>query len=255
MTARLSFYSSTIDRWFDARGESVLVVAGGPNDRDVFRSLGFTDVTITNLDGHLADVEPFTWDEQDVEALTYADGAFDHVVVHAGLHHCHSPHRGLSEMYRVARKTVVVFEPPDTPLTRVLVRLGLAQRYEVGAVLTNGGVRGGVAGSQVPNHVYRWSRREVRHVMASMDPTVDPVIEFASGVDTPSSGFVARSSRLRRLAVRFGFPAFRRLATVVPAAANLFAFRIVKPSDTTKLKPWLRRSGDGLSFVGSPADG
>lgn len=58
MTARLSFYSSTIDRWFDARDESVLVVAGGPNDRDVFRSLGFTDVTITNLDGHLAESSP-----------------------------------------------------------------------------------------------------------------------------------------------------------------------------------------------------
>ena len=34
----------------------------------------------------------------------FEDGAFDFVVVHQGLHHCHSPHRGLLEMYRVARR-------------------------------------------------------------------------------------------------------------------------------------------------------
>ena len=49
-------------------------------------------------------------------------------------HHCHSPHRGLLEMYRVARRGVLAFEPRDTRLVRLGVRLGFGQEYEIAAV-------------------------------------------------------------------------------------------------------------------------
>src|SRR4051794_30329280 len=73
--------------------DSVLIVCGGSLDENVLSSVGFQDLTITNLDSDVAT-------QQDAEALTYEDASFDIVIVHAGLHHCHSPHRALLEMYR-----------------------------------------------------------------------------------------------------------------------------------------------------------
>ena len=65
--------------------DKVLVTCGGPLDERVMNLMGFTDVTITNLD------EGMSNNRQDAENLTYDDGSFDLVVVHAGLHHSGHP--------------------------------------------------------------------------------------------------------------------------------------------------------------------
>src|SRR5712672_2452459 len=138
------FYSETLrrllnDGWMGL-DSSVLVVCGERYDRDVFHGLGFRRFTISNLDSRIdgSEFAPYPWSLQDVESLGFADGAFDFVVVHQGLHHCHSPHRGLLEMYRVARLGVLAFEPRDTRLVRLGVRLGFGQEYEIAAVAGNG---------------------------------------------------------------------------------------------------------------------
>lgn len=149
------FYSETLrrllnDGWMGL-DSSVLVVCGAGYDRDVFHGLGFRRVTISNLDSRLAsridrsEFAPYPWSLQDVESLGFEDGAFDFVVVHQGLHHCHSPHRGLLEMYRVARVGVLAFEPRDTRLVRLGVKLGFGQEYEIAAVAGNGLRRAGWA--------------------------------------------------------------------------------------------------------------
>ena len=66
----------------------------------------------------------------DVERLPYRDRSFDLVGVHDGLHHLDDPFAGLSEMARVARRWVVVSEPASASMTRLAVRLGLAQETE-----------------------------------------------------------------------------------------------------------------------------
>jgi SAM-dependent methyltransferase len=101
--------------------DSVLIVCGGPLDESVMREVGFPNVKLTNIDG----VE----ETQDAENLSYADGSFDVVVVHAGLHHCHSPHRALLETYRVARKAAIAFESRDSLLMRIAVKLGFTMDY------------------------------------------------------------------------------------------------------------------------------
>src|ERR1700709_2201924 len=81
--------------------ETVLTVCAGTTEREVFFAAGFTDVTITNLDEQYSGaLAPYKWSLQDAENLNYPDNAFDVVFVHAGLHHCYSPHRALLEMYR-----------------------------------------------------------------------------------------------------------------------------------------------------------
>jgi glycosyltransferase involved in cell wall biosynthesis/SAM-dependent methyltransferase len=66
----------------------------------------------------------------DAERLPFADGAFDVVFVHDGLHHLADPYRGVAEMLRVARCAVVIAEPADAALTRLAIRLGISGRCE-----------------------------------------------------------------------------------------------------------------------------
>jgi SAM-dependent methyltransferase len=66
----------------------------------------------------------------DAEALPFRDGAFDIVAVHDGLHHLDAPDRAIREMARVARHAVLILEPARAALTRLAVRLGLAEEVE-----------------------------------------------------------------------------------------------------------------------------
>ncbi|MGB6546533.1 MAG: glycosyltransferase [Candidatus Acidiferrales bacterium] len=66
----------------------------------------------------------------DAEHLPFADGSFDFVFVHDGLHHLSDPYRGVREMLRVARRAVVIAEPADAGLTHVSIRLGISGVYE-----------------------------------------------------------------------------------------------------------------------------
>ena len=246
---RLDFYRRTVSRWIPDRSASILVVAGGENDREVLRGLGFANVVVSNLkyEGPGAGLDPFGWSEQNAESLTYDDGAFEYVVVHAGLHHCRSPHRGLLEMYRVARKAVVAFEPPDNLLTRAMQRLGLAQEYEYTAVRCQGGEAGGVNDSDVPNYVYRWSEREVRKTVSSYAPEARHRIRFAHGTDAPTPQFVGRSLFLRLL-LGAAMPAYRLLTGVLPRQRNLFGFCIEKPDLFRDGHSWLVVDGDRVRF-------
>lgn len=204
-----------------SRDDSVLIVCGGPLDSKVFSLAGFTDVTLTNLDGGMAD------QRQDAENLTYEDGSFDVVAVHAGLHHCHSPHRALLEMYRVSRKCVLAFESRDSLLMKVAVRTGLTFEFETESVL-NG--RGGVADSAIPNYVYRWTEREIRKAISSFDPAHFAEFKFFYEVRLPIQRLSKSGSHaLRALAITLE-PLSRLFTKLFPKQGNEFAFAVLKSS-------------------------
>lgn len=249
---RERFYLDTVRRllaeeWLRVDDE-VLVVAGGVADRDVLSAAGFVKVTVSNLDERMRGDEyaPFAWTFQDVENLSYREGAFDVCVVHQGLHHCASPHRGLLEMYRVARRCVLVFEPQETLLTRAGVRLGIGQRYELAAVADNGLRWGGARNSAVPNYVYRWTRREVEKVLASFDPTRPPSVRCAYDLRVPG-GAAARLRRGRAaFAARVGTPIARLILRLWPTQANAVAFVIDRGGPDADLHPWLTVDHGGI---------
>lgn len=213
------FYERTIAKLLKAgtlrREDRMLIVCGGIYDWKVFTGAGISDVTISNLGGEATEKLP-SWERQDAENLTYPDKAFDVVVVHNGLHHCFSPHRGLMEMYRVARRLVVVFEARDSFALRVSIRLGLTCEYELEPVVSSDFVSGGAGNGPLPNYVYRWTEREVVKAIASCDPARVPSVEFFHGF---------------RLPLRVGGLA-RAIASVVgflfPGQGNQFAFAISK---------------------------
>ena len=245
---RSSFYAQSLGRLLDGgilqRTMSVLVVCGATADRDVFRELGFKQVTVSNLAEDGADYAPYSFSVQDAEDLSYDDGVFDLVAVSGGLHHCRSPHRALLEMYRVARKAVFVLESRDSALMRAGARLGIVDDYEVTAVAAHGFRAGGVRHTSAPNFVYRWTEREVEKTVASNAPHARHRIHYFHELELPFSVLEARHGRLGGAVARIAEPALRLLTRALPSQANLFAFLIEKPTLPEDLQPWMRLDDD-----------
>jgi SAM-dependent methyltransferase len=212
--------------------DTVLVVCGGPLDERVIATVGFQDVTITNLDSDMAT------HRQNAETLTYEDGSFDIVVVHAGLHHCHSPHRALLEMHRVSRKCAICFEARDSLMMRIAARLSLTMDYELNAISSDG-KSGGVADTGVPNFIYRWTEREVKKAIASYDPSKIHEFRFFYDLRIPIQRFSRAGNRVLRAIGLMIEPISSIFAMVAPRQCNEFAFAIIK---TGLMHPWIRPS-------------
>jgi SAM-dependent methyltransferase len=191
-----SFYAEILRKSGIPRDQSILVACGGELDRDTLVDAGFTAVTISNLDERLRGDEfsPFAWSFQDAEALSFGDGSFDYCIVHAGLHHCASPHRALLEMYRVARTGVIAFEARDSLLMRTAVRAGRVPLYEAAAVRSHDFRYGGVRNTCVPNYIYRWTETEVEKTIASYAPHAPHRIHYYYGA-SHSGGAAAFCSK------------------------------------------------------------
>jgi SAM-dependent methyltransferase len=222
---------------------SVLVVCGGGFERELLLAAGFSDVTISNLDEQYSEViAPYRWSRQDAEHLTYDDGSFDIALVRAGLHHCYSPHRALLEMYRVARKAIVVIEARDSLLVQIGRALGFATDFELEAVSGADFKSGGVANGPIPNFVYRWTENEVFKTISSYEPRFVPRIRMFHGLNLPYYRFRKTPRRfLRALLLTLG-PIVELLAYLVPKQGNQFGFVVQK---TGELQPWLSRDHDG----------
>ncbi len=234
------FYEGTIAKLLDTgslrREDRTLIVCGGSYDWEVFSGAGVADVTVSNLGGNATDRVP-CWEYQDAENLTYPNGAFDVVVVHNGLHHCFSPHRGLLEMYRVARRLIVVFEARDSLALRVAARFGLTTEYEVEPIVASGFVSGGAGHGPGPHFVYGGAARGVGKAIASYDPARVPKITFFHGFRLPLRvGGIARA-----IASVVGF--------LLPGQGNQFAFAISKDGP---LNPWIEER-DGQVVVNPEA--
>ncbi len=227
-------------------GAPTLVVCGGAYDKACLETVGFTDVTISNLDERLqaAAFAPYAYAFEDVEALSFPDGHFAQVLVHAGLHHCASPHRGLLEMYRVARHAIVVIENKDSALMRLAARCGLSARYEIEAVVANDLAYGGMRNRPVPNFVYRWTEDEVAKTLRAYCPEGPLPLRFFHGLKLP----IERLRRHKNPIARMSLIALRPMAALAELTlrrqGNLFGFWAGKPE---RLWPWLRLNAHGLA--------
>lgn len=234
------FYTETLVRLLASNDIStddrVLVVCGGPTDADVLSELGLGRVLITNLDPSYDDeIDAYPCSRADAENLALRDDEFDLVVVHAGLHHCGSPHRALLEMYRVASKAAIVFEARESLLMRLAVRLGFTSDFELEAV-TSQGLESGLRNGPIPNHNYRWTEREVTKVMRAADPAHVERIRFFYGLRLPTLRFDNVDAPLRRLVLKAVAPAVKALVSLFPTQGNEFGFVIFK---TGQLRDWL----------------
>jgi SAM-dependent methyltransferase len=246
-----SFYDRVVSQLIESgqldRSSRVLVVCGGDRDKQVFQRAGLTEVTISNVDDRVQEnaFAPFYWSFQDAEQLTFSDAEFDVVAVHAGLHHCRSPHRALLEMYRVAKRGVLVIEARDSWSMRRATQLGVALDYEIPAVSANNWTHGGVGNGPIPNYVYRWTEREVEKTLASVNPEGKQRCRYFYGLELPYE-VVAMQGRSKLALLKALAMPLKAVTWALPSQGNCFAFWVDKPQFPADLQPWLTMDGDAI---------
>jgi SAM-dependent methyltransferase len=244
------FYTSTLKELLRRNTLSldsrILVACAAKLDKLVFQELGFTNVIMSNLDTRAPTgaFAPFEWHYEDVENLTYPDDSFDFCIVHLGLHHCQSPHKGLLELYRVSRNGVLVVEPCDNFTTRVGVWLGFGQDYEIASVADDGWRNGGFRNTSIPNYIYRWSAREVIKTISTYAPHTRPRFLFFYSLCIPWLQLRLRRNKLPWILMSLAAPFLYLLTFLFPSESNNFAFVTLKPPPES-LHPWLKRSEQG----------
>ncbi len=238
------FFVRTIALAGIAPDDTVLVVCGGGYDREVLLNAGLKNVTISNLDYHagLTQYAPYEWKREDAENLSCADGSYDWCIVNAGLHHCASPHRGLCEMFRVARKGVVVLEARDSMLMRLAIKFGFTSDYEVEPAVLSDGKFGGYRNTPIPNYVYRWTEREVYKAISSYAPATECDTQFNYGFRIPMQRLTMSNSKLKQMIAAMAGSAVSLIKLTLPRQGNQFSFIVRK---NTRLKPWLKEGPDG----------
>ena len=77
------FYSSVLEKRLIDKNASILICGGGSLDRETFIDLGYTNVTVSNLDTRASvdEFAPYKWDYQDAQSMSYDDDSFDYVVI------------------------------------------------------------------------------------------------------------------------------------------------------------------------------
>jgi SAM-dependent methyltransferase len=239
-----------------SRSDSVIAVCAGEREYELFSGHDFEHVVISNIyEQDQTDwSSSFSWSCQDAQSLTYDDGTFDFAFVADGLHHCSSPHRAMLEMYRVARKGIIVIESRRSLLMHVANRLGLSPEYEVEAVVGSELERGGVDNTAIPNYIYRWTEGELMRAIRSYDPRGRHRFRFFYELNLPYEFADWKKSKLKLKVVRVVDPVVRGVTRVFKKQCNTMAMVVVKPAIPRDLWPWLRVEGEDVVFNPSYAD-
>ena len=245
----MGFYQSVIGKLLERNligsTDRVLVICAGSTDRQAFLDHDFKNVVISNLITHggVSDYSPYLWEYQDAEAINHEDAAFDWVFVHAGLHHCASPHKSLCEMLRVASKGVAVFEARDSTLLRIASKFSLVPEYELEPVVLSDGKNGGLRDSCIPNYVYRWTEREVEKTVNSYSPEYVHGFSYHYNYRIPNERLTMSPSAIKRFVARLAKIVVPVLKAILPKQGNEFAFTVTKQGS---LQPWLLEQGDEI---------
>jgi SAM-dependent methyltransferase len=231
--------------------DAIAAVCAGVRDRDVFVRCGFRDVLITNINQDEAGdgFAPFEWRYEDAQQLDFEDGSFEFAFVADGLHHCSSPHRALLEMYRVARKGIIVLESRDSLLMRTANGLGLSPNYEVEAVVGNDFRSGGVDNSDVPNYIYRWTEADFKKTLSAFDPRGRHTFRFFYGLNLPYELAGWRKSSMKLKVIKATDPILQALTRVFKKQCNTMAMVALKPRVPEDLWPWLKAENGAVSFA------
>jgi len=241
LNQRAKFYFHVVNELIDDKTASVLVCGGGLLDKKILSDLGFINITFSNLNTKMTrkDFEPFKLMHENSEKLSFGDGTFDYAITHASIHHTSSPHRVLTEMFRVAKIGVLGIESRDSFAMRIFEKLGFTHNYEHAAVFFNEFKSGGINNTEIPNFVYRWTEREIEKTIKSYSPCYDHKFIYRYGTAFPKGLKNQRSGMAKTSILVLLRPLSWIFSKLFPKQQNLFAFYIVKPGTDTELFPWL----------------
>ena len=158
------------------------------------------------------------------------------------------------EMYRVARKGIIVIESRRSLLMQVANRLGLSPEYELEAVVGNDLEAGGVNNTPIPNYIYRWTEGELMRTIRSYDPRGRQQFRFFYELNLPYELADWKKNKFRLNAVRIVDPVVRGLTRVFKKQCNTLAMVVLKPALPRDLWPWLTLEEGELVFNPAYAD-
>jgi SAM-dependent methyltransferase len=241
MNERETFYLNCVCDIIKDKNSSILVCGGGPLDKNIFEKLGFHDVTISNIDSRMKehDYDPFKWKYENAESLSFNAELFDFVVIHATIHHASSPHKVLTEMYRVARKGILAFESRDSVIIRLFEKFGFTQTYEHAAVFYSDCKYGGMNNTEIPNYIYRWTEREIEKTIQSYAPYFKHKFVYNYGTAFPCTPELENNAKLKVTLLKSMRLFFYVFVKLFPKQQNLFSFYVEKPIILNSLFPWL----------------
>ena len=212
------FYQKIVKEIITDNESSILICGGGILDKSIFEGLKFSNVLISNLDSRIKgnEFEPFQWKYENAENLSFKDNTFDFVVIHAAIHHAQSPHKILTEMYRVARKGVLAFESRDSMIMRLLEKYNFTQTYEHSAVYFNECKFGGVNNTEIPNFIYRWTEREIEKTIKSYAPFYEHTFIYKYGYDFPCTPKLEKKGHIKKILLKIIYPVYIIFSKLFP---------------------------------------
>ena len=171
---RKKFYSNMVLKFIKSKNSSILVLGAGNLDREIFESLEYKNVTFSNIEN--SEEKSLNLFEN-LHQIKLKDNSYEYCVAHACIHHSSKPHLAILELFRVCSKGSLIVEANDSYLSRVACKFGFSEEYELSAVKKNK-TTGGVDNTHIPNHVYRWTEREIIKLMKSFRPDLKHKIFF-----------------------------------------------------------------------------
>lgn len=163
---RQQFYKKNILTHINDKNSKILVIGADKLDQDIFRELGYNNVTFSNYNKNSTNKDYINIKMQNINLES---NSFDYCVAHACVHHSSRPHNSILEMYRVSSKGILIIEANDCLLTRIACKLNMAEEYELSAIKSNKD-HGGVDNTDTPNYVFRWTEREIEKLIKSYKP-------------------------------------------------------------------------------------
>ena len=238
MNSRLTFYQNVVLKHLDKKFK-ILIVGAGLNDYQVFEKLGYSNVILSNYNG--TKIDKINFKQIDINKINEKDESYDYVVAHACIHHCSKPHSGILELYRVAKKGVLVIESKDSFLMKLMILFKIAEKYELSAINPEDefGDCGGVDNTKIPNFVYRWTEREVEKLINSFEPRFKHVIKFDYKFDFENIENKFSQKYVKKIIKFILFYLIKILDVTVKKQANLFAFFIDKEKSNKQKFLWI----------------
>ena len=137
---RWNFYKKNFLTNID-KNSNFLLISGSVKEIKILKELGYLNFSVTYHD--INDLNLFINEgfelnknlfNSDLRNLKFNDKNFDYIVTNATLHHVDQPHKAITEMYRVAKKGVLIIESNDSLIMRLACKLNIAEEFEVSSI-------------------------------------------------------------------------------------------------------------------------
>ncbi len=210
---------------------SALSICSYESEALFFSKFPFERIVVTGINQpnetikkHIAEDSRLSYKIENAECLTYDDRSFDLVFCKEGLHHLARPILGLYEMLRVCKRAVIVIEPHDTWVGRILEKLHLSTIYERGEYEQKANIE------NRDNYVFRFNRTTLESILKSYYLDSGFFLDMYLGWLTTRFGLYDRSPKFTKTLTLLSI-----VANLIPGAHGNYVTAIIRPG--TKIPP------------------